>query len=79
MATDLLMLSRVGCHLCQEARTVVDRVARSAGVSWREVDVDEDPELRAEWGDLVPAVLVDGVCLGYYRIDPERLAAALRP
>ncbi len=80
MAT-VTLLSRVGCHLCDEARevvaSVVASVAAGSGVELVEVDVDSDPELRAEYGDLVPVVLVDGVQHGYYRIDPERLRLAL--
>ena len=74
---DLLLLSRLGCHLCDEARSVVAAGAAEVGMAWRETDVDTDPALRAEWGDLVPVVLLDGRCLGYYRIEPEQLAAAL--
>lgn len=75
---DVLLLGRIGCHLCEEARSVVASVTTRAQLPWRELDVDDDLELRAEWGDLVPVVLVDGVCVGYYRIEPDRLAAAVR-
>ena len=77
MGPDLVLLSREGCHLCDAARTDVAAVAAQAGVVWREVDVDTDPELRGEWGDLVPVVLLDGICQGYYTVDRDRLAAAL--
>lgn len=74
---DLVLLSRAGCHLCETARLDVAAVAGPAGVPWREIDVDTDPELRGEWGDLVPVILLDGVCLGYYTVEKDRLAAAL--
>ncbi len=74
----LELLVRDGCHLCEDARTVVVQVADALDVSWRETDVDRDPELRAEWGDLVPVVLIDGICHGYYRFTTDRLAAAVR-
>ena len=67
----------MGCHLCETARGVVESVAGQTGDEWVEVDVDTDPELRAEWGDLVPVVMVDGVCIGYYEIEPGRLRSAL--
>ncbi len=56
----ITLLTRSGCHLCEAARVVVADEARLAGVDWVEVDVDSDPELRADFGDLVPVVLVDG-------------------
>ena len=47
-------------------------------MTWTETDVDTDPRLRAEFGDLVPVVRVDGRELGYWRIDEARLRRALR-
>ena len=70
--------SRPGCHLCDDARRLVERVTAEAGVGWTETDVDADPALRAEFGDLVPVVRVDGKELGYWRIDEGRLRRALR-
>lgn len=71
------LLGRSGCHLCEEARAVVLQVAARTGASVTEIDVDDDPELRAEYGDMVPVVLVDGVQHGYYTVDPGRLERAL--
>lgn len=71
------LLSREGCHLCDDARRLVERVTAEAGTSWTETDVDQVPELRAEYGDLVPVVRVDGKELGYWRIDEAKLRRAL--
>ena len=71
------LLTRAGCHLCDDARRLVEQVAGEARVPWQERDVDGDPELRAEYGDLVPVVLVDGKELGYWRIEESRLRRAL--
>jgi hypothetical protein len=72
------LYTRADCHLCDEAETVVAAVASELGATWRGVDVDADPEDRAEYGDLVPVVLVDGMVLAYYRVEPDRLRQALR-
>jgi hypothetical protein len=75
------LYNRVDCHLCGDARAVVREVCEQAGEAWREVDVDvpdRDGHVPAdELGDLVPVVLVDGVEIGHWRIDPERLRRAL--
>jgi glutaredoxin len=71
------LLSRAGCHLCDDARRLVERLAGETGARWTETDVDADPALRAEFGDLVPVVRVDGKELGYWRIDEARLRRAL--
>ncbi len=70
-------LTRPGCHLCDDARAVVLDTAARCGAPVTEQNVDDDPELRAEYGDLVPVVLLDGVIHGYYVIDADRLRRAL--
>lgn len=54
----ILLMTRAACHLCDEAAAVVAEAAGAAAVSWSGHDVDADPELRAEFGDRVPVVLV---------------------
>lgn len=73
----LTLLTRPGCHLCQDARAVVLEVGAATGTPFVELDVDADGDLRAEYGDMVPVVLIDGVQHGYFRIDPSRLREAL--
>ncbi len=70
--------TRVDCHLCEVAVEQVDVIAAETGATWSAVDVDADPDDRAEYGDRVPVILVDGVEHGYYRVEPERLRRALR-
>ncbi len=70
--------TRVDCHLCEVALQQVESIAAESGASWSAVDVDADQDDRAEYGDRVPVILVDGVEHGYYRVEPERLRRALR-
>jgi glutaredoxin len=67
------LLTRQGCHLCEDARSVVQAAAAISGCVVTEIDVDDNPELRAEYGDMVPVVLINGVQHGYFRIDAARL------
>lgn len=76
-APRITLYTRDGCHLCEDARAVIRAVAGETGEQWREVDVDADPEDRAEYGDLVPVVLVDGAMHGYYIVDAGQLRQAL--
>jgi hypothetical protein len=43
----------------------------------QEIDVDADPDLRAEYGDRVPVVLLDGREHSYFTVDVVRLRADL--
>jgi glutaredoxin len=71
------VVSRNGCHLCEVAETEVARICAELGVPWEVTDVDADPELRAEYGEYVPVILVDGEEHGYWRVEEARLRAAL--
>jgi glutaredoxin len=72
-----VLYGRAGCHLCEAARTVVAAVCGRLGEAYLERDVDADPALLAAYGDQVPVVTVDGVQVGFLRIDPDRLASRL--
>jgi glutaredoxin len=72
-APRLELLTRPGCHLCLAAAETLQRIAAEAGVGSREVDVDTDPELQAEYGDRVPVVLLDGREHSYFTVDVPRL------
>jgi len=73
----VVLYSRAACHLCDEAKAVVADVCAEAEESWEEVDIDTDETLRAKYSDMVPVVTVDGVQHGFWRVDAERLRAAL--
>jgi glutaredoxin len=70
--------TRQQCHLCEVAMQQVESIAAESGATWSAVDVDADLDDRAEYGDRVPVILVDGVEHGYYRVEPDRLRRALR-
>ena len=69
----LQLLTRSGCHLCEVAAETLGRLAAEAGQVPQLVDVDADDELRAEYGDRVPVVLLDGREHSYFTVDVERL------
>jgi len=71
------VLTRRDCHACAKAEADVRRICDDLGTPWTACDVDTDPELRAEYGDHVPVILVDGVEHGYWSVDEARLRAAL--
>jgi len=77
MSPRVLLYSRADCHLCQVARADLERICPQLAVGFTEVDVDSDPGLRAEYGDRVPVIVVDGQEHGYFRVEEARLRAAL--
>jgi len=79
MAHEVTVMGRDGCHLCEVAEAEVARICGELGVPWTAEDVDTDPEWRAEYGDRVPVILVDGAEHGYWRVEEDRLRRALQP
>lgn len=73
------LLSRPGCHLCDDARVIIERVASDLGVTWEEIDISGDPQLEATWWEQIPVTLIDGVQHDYWRVDEARLRRALTP
>lgn len=72
-APRLELLTRADCHLCVVAAETLQRIAGEAGLVAAERDVDTDPDLRAEYGDRVPVVLLDGREHSYFTVDVVRL------
>ncbi|MBO1766034.1 glutaredoxin family protein [Allobranchiibius sp. GilTou38] len=73
----ITLISKPGCHLCDEARTVIAAVAADTGVGWVEVSILDDPALREQYAEQIPVTLVDGAQHDYWRVDEKRLRAAL--
>ncbi|MEJ2868493.1 glutaredoxin family protein [Actinomycetospora sp. OC33-EN08] len=73
------MLVRADCRTCDRMALVVRAVCEEVGEDWETVDVDAtaDPELRGEYGDRIPVVLVDGEELASWRVEPDDLRRSL--
>jgi hypothetical protein len=73
----ITLIGKPGCHLCDDARVIVARVAADTGAGLREVSILEDADLFAMYSEQIPVVLVDGEQHDFWRVDEDRLRAAL--
>jgi hypothetical protein len=74
----LVLVTRAGCHLCEEGRSIVERLRRSGvGFELEVLDVDSDPALTALYGSEVPVLLRDGRKIAKLRFDERRLRRSL--
>ena len=71
------LYSRPGCHLCADARAIIQRVCAELGETYDEVSIDEDPALRDRFGEEIPVTFVDGRQHDFWRVDEQRLRTAL--
>ncbi|MBG6237313.1 hypothetical protein IWX78_000256 [Mycetocola sp. CAN_C7] len=80
----LTLLGKPGCHLCDDARTVVIGVIEELGsrndapeLTFDEVSILDDAELNDRYAEEIPVLLINGRVHNYWRIDPVRLTTAL--
>ena len=72
------LLGKPGCHLCDDARVIVQGVlADHPEVSFEELSILDDPELLDRYVEEIPVVLIDGRVHTIWRVDESRLRAAL--
>lgn len=76
-SAEVVLLTRTGCHLCQEAEPIVASACERHGSGLRVLEVDSDEGLRARFTDHVPVLFVRGALLDYWRVDEGRLHDAL--
>lgn len=74
MVTQVVLFSRRRCHLCDATREALE----AAGIAFREIDIDTDPGLRAEYGTSVPVVEVAGVPVFQGGMDPSTVHELVR-
>lgn len=77
MGHEVTLLVRADCPACAAAREDIARICAELDIPWHISDVDADPRLRAEYGDRVPVILVDGREHGFWTVQERRLRAAL--
>jgi hypothetical protein len=73
----ITLLSRPGCHLCDDARTVIERVAADLGVPWEERDITQSVDELRDYGEMIPVTLINGVQHDFWHVSEQRLRAAL--
>jgi glutaredoxin len=74
----LVLLGKPGCHLCDDARAIVQEVlAEFPGVTFAERNILDDPELLDRYAEEIPVVLIDDRVHTIWRVDPARLRKAL--
>ena len=71
------LYSRPGCHLCDDMKAVVARVARDAPVHVEEVDISGDAALESLYGLEIPVLMIEGRKAAKYRITEEELRRVL--
>ena len=70
--------SRPGCHLCDVAKEVVERVRRQYPFTLQVINIETDPALEAAYGTEIPVVLINGNKAFKYRVDENEFARKVK-
>jgi glutaredoxin len=71
------LYGKPGCHLCDDARAIVQQVCAELGETWTELDITQDQALYDQYSEQIPVTFVDGSQHDFWRVDPVRLKKAL--
>ena len=75
---EVVLYTRAGCHLCEEARNVIRSVRAGNPFSFRSVDIDRDPALVELYNEEVPVIFVNGKKAFRYQVDAGELRKLVR-
>ena len=73
MTAALVLYTRPGCHLCDDARAALQRI----GHPFEEVDIESDDDLLRRYLERIPVVALDGHDLSDFFVDEVDLRARL--
>jgi glutaredoxin len=76
----LTLYSKPGCHLCDDMKATIARVARdlSLPVAVEEVDISTDRELESRFALQIPVLMMNGKRVAKYRVTEGELARILK-
>jgi glutaredoxin len=72
------LYGRPGCHLCDDARVVLERIRRDAPFELVERDIEADDDLLRRYLERIPVIALDGEELSDFFVDERGLLARLR-
>jgi glutaredoxin len=67
----VIVYSRPGCHLCDEAKTAIQLAGCSDSFTLEEINIESDEELLKKYKYDIPVITIDGVETFIHRVDPQ--------
>jgi glutaredoxin len=74
---EVTLYTRPGCHLCEEAKALLQPLLCEFGATLREVNIDEDPELTQRYARDIPVVFIGARKAAKHRVDPQQFRRQL--
>jgi glutaredoxin len=67
----VIVYSKPGCHLCDEAKAVIENAGVGDRFTLAEVNIESDPELLRKYKYDIPVIMIDGVESFRHRVDVQ--------
>ncbi len=77
MTRTVVLYGRPGCHLCEEALEVLERMRAELAFSLQQRDIEQDDALHAAYLERIPVVALDGEELFDFFVDEDELRRRL--
>jgi len=74
----VIIYSRPGCHLCDEAKAVIMNAGCSDQFTFEEVNIESDDELLRKYKYDIPVIAIDGVERFIHRVNPQDFIRVIR-
>jgi glutaredoxin len=74
---DVTLYTRPGCHLCDDAKALIEPLLREFGCALREVNIDDDAELTKRYGWDIPVIFIGGHKVAKHRVDVRQFRRQL--
>jgi glutaredoxin len=75
---DVTLYAATGCHLCEQAKSIIAPLLREFGATLREVNIDEDPVLKKRYGWDIPVIFIGTHKAAKHRVDLKQFRHQLR-
>jgi len=70
------LYTKAGCHLCEDARSVLNDIAASMSFELTEIDIRSDMHIFAQYRYRIPVILIDETIIAEGRIEYSDLTQA---
>jgi glutaredoxin len=76
-AREITLYTRIGCHLCEEAKAIIEPILHEVDATLREVDIDQDAVLQQRYGADIPVIFIGARKAAKHRVDPAQFRRQL--
>ncbi|HEX6046741.1 MAG TPA: glutaredoxin family protein [Pyrinomonadaceae bacterium] len=73
----VIIFSRPGCHLCDEAKAAIQSAGCGDRFTLEEVNIESDDELLNKYRYDIPVIMIDGVEAFIHRVDPREFKSRI--